>query len=62
MSNINNGGYIAQIIGGNELWEPLWGLKTRLTETESYLLNSFPVRRLHFIHHSGCSTITRYWT
>jgi uncharacterized protein len=57
MSTINNGGYIAQLIGGNELWEPLWGLKTRLTETESYLLNSFPVRRLHFIHHSGSSYI-----
>lgn len=57
MSTINNSGYIAQLIGGKELWEPLWGLKTRLTETESYLLNSYPVRRLHFIHHSGCSYI-----
>ncbi|OMD36756.1 HD domain-containing protein [Paenibacillus odorifer] len=57
MSNINTDRYIAQLTGSDELWEPLWGLKTRLTETESYLLNSFPVRRLHFIHHSGCSYI-----
>ncbi|MDQ0192817.1 HD domain-containing protein [Paenibacillus wynnii] len=57
MREINNTGYIAQLIGGNEIWEPLWGLKTRLTETESELLQSSPVRRLHFIHHNGCSYI-----
>ncbi len=57
MSELNNNEYNAQLIGGNELWEPLWGLRTRLTEMESCLLNSYPVRRLHFIHHSGCSYI-----
>ncbi|KGE17665.1 HD domain-containing protein [Paenibacillus wynnii] len=49
--------YIAQLMGGNEIWEPLWGLKTKLTEIESCLLQSSPLRRLHFIHHNGCSYI-----
>nr|WP_276203447.1 HD domain-containing protein [Paenibacillus wynnii] len=44
-------------MGGNEIWEPLWGLKTKLTEIESCLLQSSPLRRLHFIHHNGCSYI-----
>ncbi|OAB47195.1 HD domain-containing protein [Paenibacillus antarcticus] len=59
MSGLNTG-YIAQLMGGCELWEPLWGLTTSLTEIESCLLKSSPVRRLQFIHHSGVSYINTH--
>lgn len=49
--------YSAQLTGGRVIWEPVWGLRTRLTEIEVALLQSPPVRRLHFIHHNGCSYI-----
>lgn len=49
--------YIAQLVGTDELWEPLWGLRVQLTEAELCLLHSYAVRRLQFIHHGGCSYI-----
>lgn len=58
MKSMSNVPYIAQLVGTPDLWEPLWGLKTRLTEAESKLLHSSAVRRLQFIHHGGCSYIT----
>jgi HD superfamily phosphohydrolase len=54
--------YIAQLVGTRDLWEPLWGLKTRLTEVEVSLLHSSALRRLQFIHHSGCSYINTQHT
>lgn len=49
--------YKAQLVATQELWEPLWRLKTRLTDAESSLLHSSALRRLQYIHHSGCSFI-----
>lgn len=54
--------YIAQLVGTRDLWEPLWGLKTRLTEVEFSLLHSSVLRRLQFIHHSGSSYINTQHT
>lgn len=54
--NILNG-VITQVVGVDEIWEPLWELKIQLTTIEACLLKSFPVRRLHFIHHNGSSYI-----
>jgi HD superfamily phosphohydrolase len=47
--------YIAQIVGTQELWEPLWRLKTSMTDAEVKLLHSSALRRLQYIHHGGCS-------
>lgn len=49
--------YPAQIAGSDELWDPIWGLKVKLTEIKLHLLHSFELRRLQFIHHGGCSYI-----
>jgi uncharacterized protein len=37
------------------LYEPLWQLEIPLTNLEQHLLNSFPLRRLHFISHMGAA-------
>lgn len=55
--NMMNQAYIAQLSGTDELWEPLWGLRIRLTEMEQRLLQTSVMRRLHFIHHNGGSYI-----
>ncbi len=47
--------YIAQLVGIRDLWEPLWGLNTRLSEAEACILHTTALRRLQFIHTSGCS-------
>lgn len=52
--------YIAQLTGIEELWEPMWGLKTKLTAIESNLLHSSSLRRLQFIRHGGCSYINTH--
>jgi len=38
------------------LWSPLWRLRISLTPVEQALLKTWPLRRLHFIHHNGAST------
>ncbi len=45
------------ILKDNEttLYEPLWRLEIPLTKLEQELLNSFPLRRLHFISHMGAA-------
>jgi hypothetical protein len=40
------------------LWSPLWRLRVELTSLERALLQTWPVRRLHFLHHNGASTLT----
>ena len=48
--------YFAQLgTATNVLWEPLWRLNTKLRPVERALLICPPVRRLHFVHHSGAS-------
>lgn len=37
------------------LWSPLWRLRVELTDAERALLQTWPLRRLHFIHHNGAS-------
>jgi hypothetical protein len=37
------------------LWSPLWRLRVELTAPERALLQTWPLRRLHFIHHNGAS-------
>jgi hypothetical protein len=38
------------------LWSPLWRLRVELTDVERKLLQTWSLRRLHFIHHNGAST------
>jgi hypothetical protein len=38
------------------LWSPLWRLRVALTAPERALLQTWPLRRLHFLHHNGAST------
>lgn len=38
------------------IWSPLWRLRVKLTSVERELLKTWPLRRLHFIHHNGAST------
>jgi hypothetical protein len=38
------------------LWSPLWRLRIALTPVERALLKSWPLRRLHFLHHNGASS------
>jgi putative nucleotidyltransferase with HDIG domain len=35
------------------LWSPLWRLRVELTAAERALLQTWPLRRLHFLHHNG---------
>ena len=37
------------------LWSPLWRVRVALTTAERALLQSWPLRRLHFLHHNGAS-------
>ena len=37
------------------LWSPLWRVRIELTTAEQALLQSWPLRRLHFLHHNGAS-------
>ena len=38
------------------LWSPLWRLRVELTAVERALLQTWPLRRLHFLHHNGASS------
>jgi hypothetical protein len=38
------------------LWSPLWRVPVELTAPERALLQTWPLRRLHFVHHNGAST------
>jgi hypothetical protein len=38
------------------LWSPLWQVRVELTAPERALLQTWPLRRLHFLHHNGAST------
>jgi putative nucleotidyltransferase with HDIG domain len=38
------------------LWSPLWRVRVELTAVERVLLQTWPLRRLHFLHHNGAST------
>ncbi len=40
------------------LWSPLWHLRVELNSLERALLQTWPVHRLHFLHHNGASTFT----
>jgi len=37
------------------LWSPLWRIRIELTALERALLQTWSVRRLHFLHHNGAS-------
>lgn len=39
------------------LFSPLWHLRLELTPAERALLKTWPLRRLHFLHHSGASAL-----
>lgn len=38
------------------LWSPLWRVRVELTAPERALLQTWSLRRLHFLHHNGAST------
>lgn len=38
------------------LWSPLWRLRVELTAAERVLLQTWSLRRLHYLHHNGAST------
>jgi HD superfamily phosphohydrolase len=40
------------------LWEPLWRVQIKLRPVEQALLQTWPLRRLHFIHHGGASCLS----
>jgi hypothetical protein len=40
------------------LWAPLWRVRVDLTPVEQALLQTWPLRRLHFLHHNGASSFT----
>ncbi len=37
------------------LWSPLWHVHVALTPLERALLRTWPLRRLHYVHHNGAS-------
>ncbi len=39
------------------LWAPLWRLRVELTPCERALLQTWPLRRLHFLRHNGASAL-----
>jgi putative nucleotidyltransferase with HDIG domain len=39
------------------LWSPLWRLRVELTAPERALLQTWPLRRLHFLHHNGAGAL-----
>lgn len=39
------------------LWSPLWRLRVSLTAVERALLQTWPLRRLHFLHHNGAGAL-----
>lgn len=50
------GHHIARLDGADDqLWEPLWQLRTQLRPVEQALLTTWPLRRLHFLHHGGAA-------
>lgn len=50
------GHHIARLDGADDqLWEPLWQLRIQLRPVEQALLTTWPLRRLHFLHHSGAA-------
>jgi putative nucleotidyltransferase with HDIG domain len=56
---IHTGGYTVEAMrqDGRDgvLWSPLWRLRVELTPPERALLQTWPLRRLHFLHHNGAS-------
>jgi HD superfamily phosphohydrolase len=53
--------YFARLDGtATVLWEPLWRVRTELRLVERVLLACWPLRRLHFVSHSGGSALTTH--
>jgi HD superfamily phosphohydrolase len=53
--------YFARLDGAvRVLWEPLWRIRTELRPVERALLACRPLRRLHFVSHSGGSELTTH--
>jgi HD superfamily phosphohydrolase len=59
MSQTKNSDHFSRIDGvSQKLWDPLWNIQTVLKPVEHELLQTFAIRRLHHVHHGGCSYIT----
>jgi HD superfamily phosphohydrolase len=55
-SFLSVGHHIARLDGvDDQLWEPVWQLRTQLRPVERALLTTWPLRRLHFLHHGGAA-------